>query len=305
MRAFDSIAECFLGGCSRLETILREAFLVYLLKLNTIQVVKKMKKLWPILATLLCLSGGLSQAKGCSTLTMTGPPAGAPSSWVSEGKLIGAAVDLIEGIAFKAGVKKVEVRVFSSWSEALNATYTGEVDLIFSAGWSEERARYLDFVRPSFASQFLYVLVRRGEAFRFQKFEDLLNRTGAATQGEAYGDGAFGQFVSRDLKLQRSPNLNLVFDLLIDGKVDFIFAYENAAYGQLFSRNLSTKVQVLPTYPYRAETFIAFSKRSKCDYELRKRFAEQITLANQANTYTNLTKRYREVFNESMTRPQK
>jgi len=264
-----------------------------------------MKKLWPILAAILCLSSGLSQAQGCSTLVMTGPPAGAPSSWVSEGKLIGAAVELVENIAYKAGAQKVEVRVFSSWSEALNATYNGEVDLIFSAGWSEERARYLDFVRPSFASQFLYVLVRRGEAFRFQKFDDLLNRRGAATQGETYGDGKFGQFVANELKLQRSPNLSAVFDLLLDGKVDFIFAYENAAYGQLLSRNLSTKVQSLTTYPTRAETFIAFSKRSKCNYEMRQRFTEQVALANQAHTYTNSLKRYREVFNESLTRPQK
>jgi len=149
------------------------------------------------------------------------------------------------------------------------------------------------------------VLVRRGEAFRFQKFEDLLNRSGAATQGETYGDGKFGQFVANELKLQRSPNISAVFDLLLDGTVDFIFAYENAAYGQLLSRNLSTKVQSLTTYPTRAETFIAFSKRSKCNYEMRQRFTEQVALANQAHTYTNLLKRYREVFNESLTRPQK
>jgi polar amino acid transport system substrate-binding protein len=277
--------------------------LARVLKTNINQVVvKKMKKLWFALAAL-TLSSGLSQAQECPTLIITGPPAGAPASWVKEGKLIGAATELVESLALKAGAKKVETRVFATWAEALAATYKGEVDAIFSAGWSEERARYLDYVQPSFGSQFLYVLVKRNNAFQFQKFEDLLGRKGAATLGETYGDGTFGEFVRKDLKLERAPELSKVIDLLLEDKVEFIFAYENAAYSQMMIRNLGTKLQTLPAYPTRAETFIAFSKRSKCSGVLRKRLSEQVALANTNHTYRKLLSDYREVFNESLTRP--
>jgi len=37
---------------------------------------------------------------------------------------------------------------------------------------------------------------------------------------------------------------------------------------------------------------------------MRQRFAEQIALENEANSYRKLLKQYREVFNESLTRPQ-
>ena len=262
-----------------------------------------MKRLWFALTALICLSGGLSQAQECSKLIITGPPSGAPASWVSEGKLIGAATEFVQTVALKAGAKTVETRVFPTWSEALSATYRGEVDVIFSAGWSEERARYLDFVQPSFAGQFLYVIVKRGNAFDFQKFEDLLGRTGASTSGETYGDGAFGEFVRRDLKLERGADLGKVIDMLLEDKVDYIFAYENAAYGQMMNRNLGSKLQILSAYPTRAETYIAFSKRSKCSSVLRQRMSEQVALANSVHTYRKLLSQYREVFNESLTRP--
>ena len=145
--------------------------------------------------------------------------------------------------------------------------------------------------------------MKRGNAFDFQKFEDLLGRTGASTAGETYGDGAFGEFARRDLKLERGADLGKVIDMLLEDKVDYIFAYENAAYGQMMNRNLGTKLQILPAYPTRAETYIAFSKRSKCSAVLRQRMSEQVTLANSLHTYRKLLSQYREVFNESLTRP--
>jgi hypothetical protein len=194
-----------------------------------------MKKFWPILATLLCLSGGVSHAQVCPTLTVTGPPSGAPASWLSEGKLIGAAVELVENMGYKAGAQKVVVRSFPTFAESLSAVYKGEVDVIFSAGFSEERERYLDYIRPSFASQFLYVIVRRGEAFDLQKFEDLSGRLGASAAGETYGDGAFGEFVRKELKLQRPTDLSKSIDMLLDNQVDFVFGFESrfrAAFGR-------------------------------------------------------------------------
>lgn len=264
-----------------------------------------MKKLWPFFALLLLLSltNGASAAQVCSTITMTGPPAAAPSSWLSEGKLIGAAVEFAEGIARAVGVQKVEMRPYSTWREALAAVYRGEVDVVFSANWSEERERYLDYARPAMSSQFLYVVVRRGEAFPLNKLDDLKNRSGAAGAGESYGDGFFGQFVQKNLNLDKAPSIDKVFDLLIDKKVDYIFGYENAVYEQMMIRNLGSTLQILNTYPTQSEGFIAFSKRSKCGEQIREKFSEQLVLAHTMRRYPALLNKYREVFNESLTRP--
>jgi hypothetical protein len=171
-------------------------------------------------------------------------------------------------------------------------------------GQSQQRERYLDYVRPSFGHQFLYVIVRRGEAFDLQKFEDLSGRSGAFSAGETLGDGVFGEFARKELQLQRPTDLSKSLDMLVDNQVDFVLGFENAANSLMFSKNLGAKLQILPTYPIRSEFFIAFSKRSKCGPVMRQRFSEQVVIANNANTFRKLMKHYLEVFNETITRPE-
>ena len=300
MRGFDRVGVVLCQDFGRFEPILCA---LTLLISGQPFVCEKMKKFWFISAVLLWLSTSLAMAQVCTKLTVTGPPVAAPASWISDGKLIGSAVEYVEGISRAAGIKQVEFRAFPSWSESLQAVYRGEVDVIFSANWSEERERYLDFVRPAMSSQFLNVVVRRGEAFPFNSLEDLAKRSGAAPQGETYGDGFFGQFVTQNLKLQRAPDISKVVDLLLDTSIDYIFGYENAIFSQIATRNLGSTLQVLNTYPTRAEGFIAFSKRSRCGMEVRQRFADQVALANANHTYRALMVKYREVFNETLTRP--
>jgi polar amino acid transport system substrate-binding protein len=305
MRAFDSVDLAVLQGFRRFKTYTFAANLGYRLWLHEgrLLFVNKMKKLWSSLILLLFLTSGSVFAQACSKITLTGPPAAAPSSWVSEGKLIGAAVEFAEQISRAAGIANVEIRPYPTWRDALAAVYRGEVDVLFSANWSEERERYLDFVRPAMSSQFLYVVVRRGEAFELTKLEQLTRFSGAAGAGETYGDGVFGQFVRNNLQLTRAPSIDKVIDLLIEKKVDYIFGYENAVYEQMMVRNLGSTLQILNTYPTRAEGFLAFSKRSKCGVDVREKFAEQLTLAHTMRRYPALLTKYREVFNESLTRP--
>ena len=265
---------------------------------------KTMKKLLPFLAILLSLTSGSGMAQVCSTITVTGPPAAAPSSWASDGKLIGAAVEFVEDLTRAAGIQNIEVRAYPTWRESLAAVFRGEVDAVFSANWSEERERYLNYVRPAMSSQFLYVVVRRGETFKFNKLEDLVGLTGAASAGETYGDGFFGQFVQKNLKLITAPSIDKVIDLLTDQKVDYIFGFENAVYEQMMVRHLGTALQVLNTYPTQSEGFLAFSKRSKCGEAVREKLSEQLIAAHSMRRYSALLGKYREVFNESLTRPQ-
>jgi len=262
-----------------------------------------MKKLWLFLVPLFWLSNGPVMAQSCPTMIMSGPPSAAPSSWVQDGKLIGAAVEYTQMVASAAGVKNIEVREYPTWSQTLAAAYTGEIDVVFSANWSEERDRYLNYVRPAMSVQFLNILVRRGESFDLLKLDDLVGRAGANSAGDTFGNGFFGTFAQHKLKLQTAANIKETVDLLLEKKVDYIFGWENAVYEQLLVRNLGTKLEVLDTYPTRAEGFVAFSKRSKCGEALRLQFADQVSLANSKHLYKGLLKKYREIFNENLTRP--
>jgi polar amino acid transport system substrate-binding protein len=239
-------------------------------------------------------------AQVCDKIVITGPPAGPPSSWTADGKLVGASVEFVKSVLVASGVKNVEARAYENWPKALEATQRGEVDLIFSAAWSEERARFLNFVLPAYAGQYLYVIVRKGERFPLRKYADLKGRIGVAGRGEAYGNSKFGVFVANELALERSASITQSFELLLEGKVDYVMAYENAANSEIFKYNLGEKVDVISTYPFYAETYIALSKRSKCAESVRALLTPQLELARQKNLYFLLTNKYRNIFYETL-----
>ena len=247
----------------------------------------------------LCVLCSAAHAQTCDKLIITGPPSGPPSSWMQNGELIGASVDFVRTVALAAGVKSVVVQSFGTWAEALDATQRGDVDLIFSAAWSQGRARYLNFIEPGYAGQYLYVIVQKGKRFPLRRYEDLKGRKGVAGQGEAYGNSKFGAFVENELSLERSPSIANSFNLLFEGKVDYILAYENTANSEIFRQNIGDKVDIISTYPFYAETFIATSKRSKCSDLLNTRLPKEIEMAKQKNLYFSLTNKFRNRFFES------
>lgn len=242
-------------------------------------------------------------AQTCDSVTISGPPAGAPASWEVNGKLIGAGVELAEKLLKAAGVKQVQVVHFASWAETLAAARAGNVDMIFSAGWSSDRARYLTYVYPAHGSQFLNVLVRKGNQFNLNQYDDLKGKKGLAGLGETFGDSTFGSFVEKVLNLERSPNIDESFRRLLAGEVDYVFVYENAAYSEIYRRDLGDKVESLVTYPYRTDTFFAFSKRSKCGTIWKDKLGVEIEKANSRNDYFLLLRKYRTIFNESQLAP--
>jgi ABC-type amino acid transport substrate-binding protein len=234
---------------------------------------------------------GAAFSETCKTLVVTGSPSSPPSSWVDDQKLVGASIEFIEKIALAAGVKKVEKKVFETWNEVLVAMQLGQADVIVSTALSPERERYLNFIRPSYTSHTLYVVVRKGESFPFLKYDDLLGRRGAGLLGDVYGHGAFAQFVNKKLSLVRSQTFLGSIELLFNNQVDYILGYENDVNSTIFRNNLIGKVDIVLTIPYYAETYIALSKHSKCS-SLASSFSAEIIKANKVNLYYQLQKKY-------------
>jgi ABC-type amino acid transport substrate-binding protein len=54
----------------------------------------------------------------CAALMITGHPSYPPVAWAADGKIVGAAPDLVSGIAAKLGVKDVVSKDFGSWEGA-------------------------------------------------------------------------------------------------------------------------------------------------------------------------------------------
>lgn len=259
----------------------------------------QMKKLKALFIVLISLIAGPAWAQTCDSVSVSGPVGDVPGSWVLDGKLTGAAVELAQTTLKAAGVKNIKFVTYKSWAEVLAAARSGELDMIISAGWSVERSRYLSFVYPAYGYQFLYVMVRKGETFPITKYEDLKGRKGITGASITFGDSAFGLFVESQLELARAPNIGESFKRLFNREVDYILAYADAARAEVYVRDLGDKVQVLSTYPFRIDTFFAFSKRSKCASVLADRLGAEVIKAAKTNQYFLFSKKYRTIFNES------
>jgi polar amino acid transport system substrate-binding protein len=255
-----------------------------------------------ILALSIWCSAVFSQT--CDTLIVTGPPAGPPSSWLHNGTLMGASIDFVKTVALAAGAKSVVVKPFDTWAQALRATESGEVDLLLSAAYSKERARYMTFIEPHYSGQFVYVIVLNGKEFPIRQYADLKGRKGMAAKGETYGSSKFGSFVQSELSLERADSVEQAFKTLLAGKVDYIFSYENSANSEIFKLKIGESVSIAKTYPFYAETFMAVSKRSKCS-SLNAELSKQIEIAKKSHLFYSLTEKYQSIFFENFDSSQR
>ena len=92
---------------------------------------------------------GFAETAGCAGLTITGHPEYPPIGYKDGDRIVGAGATLVERIAGELKIP-VQSKYTGSWAEAQNAAREGRVDIIFGIYFNDERAAYLDYVRPGF-----------------------------------------------------------------------------------------------------------------------------------------------------------
>ncbi len=246
-----------------------------------------MKKLLAVLIPLL-LPTSLAQARdACDSLVITGHPSYAPVAWGEKGKIVGAAPELVTAIAKKLGVKNVKSQDFGSWEKAQAAAKSGQADVIFGIYKNAERATYLNYIDPPMMLDPNSVMVRKGEAFPFAKWDDLKGRKGVTNAGESYGN-EFDAFMAKELTVARTAGLKLTFDTLLNKQADYVIVGLYPGQIEVRRRKLTGKVEFLPKEITTAEMFVAFSKKSKCYETLNQGFAENIAADTKQGTVKRL-----------------
>ena len=214
---------------------------------------------------------------GCAALVITGHPSYPPVAWAAEGRIAGAAANLVSGIAAKLGVKDVVSKDFASWEGAQEAARGGQADVIFGIYKNDARAAYLDYIEPPFMMDPVSIVVRKGADFAFAEWSDLKGRKGVTNAGESYGD-KFDAFMGRELTVARAAGVDKAFEALLAKQADYmiigLFPGRNEA-GKL---DLIDRIEFLPKELVSAPMYVAFSRQSRCG-ALRTGFAADIRTA--------------------------
>lgn len=226
------------------------------------------------LAMAVVFAAGLSLAGECKKLVITGHPEYPPVAWQEGSEIVGAAPELIKMIGKELGLTVVS-RYAGSWADAQAAVKKGKADMLFGAYYNDERAAYMDYVRPAFMMDPVVILVTKGKGFPFEKWDDLIGKQGVTSKGESYGP-KFDAFMGEKLKVEREAGIYRCFQALLDGKAEYMVVGKYPGIAQAAQFGILGKVEALPKELDSFEMFVAFSKKSPCGAALMQAFSERI-----------------------------
>jgi polar amino acid transport system substrate-binding protein len=207
-------------------------------------------------------AAAFAQAAACGSLTITGHPEYPPIGYQDGDRIVGAGATLVERIAGELKIP-VQSKYIGSWAQAQAAARDGTVDIIFGIYFNDERASYLEYVRPAFLIDPVVVMVPKGKGFAFRGREDLVGKRGVTNAGESYGS-EFDSFMAQKLTVARSNGTDQAFKDLLSGKADYMIVGLYPGLAAAAQDGVRDQIEPLKTQLLKADMFIAFSKKSPC-----------------------------------------
>jgi polar amino acid transport system substrate-binding protein len=226
-----------------------------------------------------------ARAADCTNITATGHPQYPVIAFRQGDNLVGAAPSLVEAIAKKLNVP-LESKFMGKWEDAQAAVRDGKADMIYGIYYNDDRAQYLDYVKPAFMYDPVAVFVVKGKEFTFTGPDDLIGKKGVTNQGESYGT-EFDAFIKNKLDVARADGIDDAFQDLIAGKADYLIAGYYPGLAEAARAGIKDKIMALQPALLTAEMFVAFSKKSPCT-ALEQGFSQAITEMTTDDTFDNI-----------------
>jgi polar amino acid transport system substrate-binding protein len=227
-----------------------------------------------VLVALALSSAPALAAETCTQIVSTGHPQYPAIAFKQGDRIVGAAPTLVETIAKDLGIP-LSSKYEGTWAEAQEATREGKADMIVGVYYNDDRAQYLDYVRPAFIYDPVVVFVAKDRKFSFKDQQDLIGKKGATNKGESYGT-AFDAFMKDKLTVTRTDGIDAAFEALLKGNVDYVIAGFYPGDAEAERSGIEDKVEALEPGLLSAEMFVAFSKKSPCAAMVSK-FGEGVT----------------------------
>ena len=227
-----------------------------------------------VFAALTLTGNATFAADTCTKIVATGHPQYPAIAYKEGDNIAGAAPTLVAAIAKSLNIP-LEAKYMGSWEEAQAAARDGKADMIFGIYYNDERAKYLDYVKPAFMFDDVAVFVVKGKEFPFKGPDDLVGKKGVTNQGESYGND-FDAFMKDKLNVSRTAGIDAAFKDLVAGKADYLIAGYYPGLAEAAKAGLKDQIVPLDQAVVTAEMFVAFSKKSPCR-SLAERFGKGIT----------------------------
>ncbi len=151
-------------------------------------------------------------------MVVSGNPESPPVVWEKSGQLAGAGPEIAAKIFSELGVPYT-MQPAGTWQQVQNKAKTGEVDLILSAYKNKERQQYLEYSIPYIKSP-VVIIVKKGDTFLCNCWEDMVGKKGVANTGESFGD-EFDAYIKNKLDVTYT-SYSRAFEMLAEDTADYL-----------------------------------------------------------------------------------
>ncbi|MFN5047006.1 substrate-binding periplasmic protein [Roseateles sp.] len=229
------------------------------------------------LLTLPWLALGTGHTHAERTVLVTGHPGFAPFSF-QQGEQVDGILPEVARRLLRSLSLQPQLRALGPWARVQQAARQGQVDLLAGLYDSPERREYLDFLNPAVMGNDVVVVVRRGRAFPYRRWEDLVGRRLGRVHGDRYNE-EFERFLEQrrdQIEVDAALNPELNFRKLLLGRIDAI------VYSRWVSERLSRQLglhqelEFLPIPVFTGQLHLAIARSSGSLLELKPRLETQL-----------------------------
>lgn len=206
-----------------------------------------------------CCAPALAQ---CTRVVFSANPDYPPYHWAEGDRIVGASVALTGRILDEMGIRW-EARFVGPWPRVLKSAEYGEIDLVVSLKPTPEREAYLEFTRnPAFPNP-MAVFVARARPLKFDRLTDLVGKRGGRAAGDRFGD-AFDRFAAAQLALEDAESLEINFQKLAAGRIDYVVTGLHTGRAHLLRQNMAERIVALPRPVNVGFIHHGFARKSPC-----------------------------------------
>lgn len=189
-------------------------------------------------------------------MTENYPPANFKDEY---GLLKGASVDLLHAVWKKMGVEPQKITVYP-WARGYSKALTEDNQVLFSMSRTTERDSLFKWVGPIFTSRHIIIGVQKeGQTLTIFRNAAELSKHRIGVIRDDIGEETLREIGFPEAKMQLVSQLEQSIDLLLAGRVQFIFMSDEALRDLIKKHGLKQKFYVAYTINYR-ENYFAFSR---------------------------------------------
>ncbi|KJE34305.1 amino acid-binding protein [Thalassospira sp. HJ] len=198
----------------------------------------------------------------CRTLAVGGADGWEPITYINDnGQHTGLAIDILQNYAERTDLR-LDVNLDIPWPRAIQMLRNGELDVIAGAYFTNERDQ-IHFYSVPFAHDDIMVFQHRDNRFAVSDLHDLIGHRGARPQGGSYGD-YIDRFAEQRLDMMFSPTGNRIFDVLMNGRVDYVMLGRFDGLANIYRDKLRDDIKIVEQPVDSNDVRFMFSRKSPC-----------------------------------------